>query len=69
MEVTTTTAKKKVATDRHPLAVAFGEYLKGVRKNSDKSDMRPGPTSQLTKRSKPAPPPNAVALKCQSFDS
>ena len=37
MEVTTTTAKKKVAADRHPLAVAFGEYLKSVRKDSDKS--------------------------------
>jgi transcriptional regulator with XRE-family HTH domain len=37
MEVTTTTAKKKVAADRHPLAVAFGEYLKSIRKDSDKS--------------------------------
>lgn len=37
MESTPTTAKKKVAADRHPLAVAFGEYLKTVRKDSDKS--------------------------------
>ena len=37
MKSTPTTAKKKVAADRHPLAVAFGEYLKSVRKNSDKS--------------------------------
>ena len=37
MESTPTTAKKKVAADRHPLAVAFGEYLKTLRKNSDKS--------------------------------
>ena len=35
MESTPTTAKKKVAADRHPLAVAFGEYLKNVRKDSD----------------------------------
>ena len=37
MKPTPTTAKKKVAADRHPLAVAFGEYLKSVRKDSDKS--------------------------------
>lgn len=37
MKSTPTTAKKKVAADRHPLAVAFGEYLKTLRKNSDKS--------------------------------
>ena len=37
MESTPTTAKKKVAADRHPLAVAFGEYLKTIRKDSDKS--------------------------------
>ena len=37
MESTPTTAKKKVAADRHPLAVAFGEYLKAVRKERDKS--------------------------------
>ena len=37
MESTPTTAKKKVAADRHPVAVAFGEYLKTLRKNSDKS--------------------------------
>lgn len=29
--------KKKVASDRHPLSVAFGEYLKEVRIESNKS--------------------------------
>lgn len=29
--------KKKVASDRHPLSVAFGEYLKEVRIRNNKS--------------------------------
>ena len=29
--------KKKVASERHPLSVAFGEYLKEVRIESNKS--------------------------------
>ena len=37
MQSTPAITKKKVAADRHPLAVAFGEYLKTLRKNSDKS--------------------------------
>ena len=37
MESLPNTAKKKVPADRHPLAVAFGEYLKAVRKERDKS--------------------------------
>ena len=37
MQSTPAITKKKVAADRRPLAVAFGEYLKTLRKNSDKS--------------------------------
>lgn len=38
MEVSSATAtKKRTAADRHPLAVAFGDYLKEVRKSRDKS--------------------------------
>ena len=37
MESKPTTAKKKVAADRHPLAVAFGEYLNSFCMDIDKS--------------------------------
>ena len=35
----TTTTKAKAASERHPLAVAFGAYLKAIRIKANKSQM------------------------------
>lgn len=38
-EAGTTTTKAKAASERHPLAVAFGAYLKAIRIKANKSQM------------------------------
>jgi DNA-binding XRE family transcriptional regulator len=38
-EAGTTTTKAKAASERHPLAVSFGAYLKAIRIKANKSQM------------------------------